>query len=145
MSAPSRSRVLVVADDADLQAVLDLLLGDEGYESQVATSLDTALSLVNDVPFDLVLADLYVGQHQASLTPANILRRRVQPTPVGLLTTQLVPPDETASIGFAFVLPMPFDVEHLLALVATTLRVSWSPEQERQAETTRRFFAALGA
>jgi CheY-like chemotaxis protein len=91
MNAAPPLRVLIVADDVDLQAALDLVLGEDGYESHVAASLEDTLARVSDTPFDLVLADRDMRWHKAVLVLAYILRWHVHPTPVGLLTTQLFP------------------------------------------------------
>src|SRR5262249_33348617 len=104
-----------------------------------------ARATVDALPFNLVLAELYLGAHLTSLTPANILRRRVRPVPIGLLTTETLPPGAPAPVGFACVQPMPFDLDALLAHVAAALDRPFTPERERQAAVVRRYFACLEA
>jgi CheY-like chemotaxis protein len=135
MDSPSpRPRVLAVVEDADLQVAFHTLLSDEGYTPRVVSGLEDALSAVAEEPFDLIVAQLYVGQRKTSLTPAHILRRRIQPIPIGLLTTQVRLPADVASEGFAFVMPMPFDLNDLLTAIAAALASEWTSERERQAE-----------
>lgn len=143
-TAPARSvPLLVVEADADLQAILVDLLTEEGYQVQGVASLEEALRQVEEQTFALILAHLFVGRSPYALTAAQILRRRVQPVPVGLLLTQPLPAEAVARAGFAFVLPLPFDLEDFLRVVAATLQQPLTPEQERQAAVVTAYFAAL--
>ncbi len=137
-------RLLVVSGDADLREVLTTLLSDEGYELRVASTLEDAMALGDEMAFALALADLHAGVSRYSFAPAHVLRRRVRPTPVALLTTEsrLKTVDRA---GFAFVQQMPFDVEALLGAVATALDIPLCEERQRRAEVVRRYFAALEA
>lgn len=146
-SLPSgiRSRVLVVAEDHDLRQTLQIVLAEEGFAPVVVSSLGQALAAVTQEPFDLIVANLYVGRAKTSLTPAHIVRRRVFPTPMGLLTTRSPLPPEVEAAGFAFVLPMPFDIDDLMGCIAAALAAEWTAVRERRAQVVRRFFAALEA
>ena len=134
-SAPPR--LLVVARDSDLRDVFGTLLREEGYELQVASTLDEALALAEQMAFALVLTDLYAGTSPHAFTPSHILRRRVQPTPVGLLTTA-ARLDAMDTARFAFVQRMPFDLETLLGDIASALDTPLRAERRRQAEVVRR-------
>lgn len=139
------ARILVVEPDEELRETLCTLLIEEGYQAHYATSLQQAFSLVDEQRFHLILADVYVGRSPHSFTEAHILRRHVAPTPLAILTTQKIAPEDPTRRGFAFFIGMPFDLDELLLLVAAQINPPLSAEQQRQAEVVRRFFAALDA
>ena len=135
--------ILVLEPNDALRSFLSDLLEEEGYQVCVAASLAEGLAWVETQSFALILANLFVGRYPAgSFTPAHRLRRRVQPTPVGLMMTHPLSDTEALRAGFAFVLALPFDLEDLLGLVAEALHRPFSREQERQAEVVRRYLAA---
>lgn len=137
--------LLVVEADAELQAILVDLLQEEGYQVQGVASLDEALRCVEEQVFALILAHLFAGRSPYALTPAHMLRRRAQPTPVGLLLSLPLPADAGPPAGIAFVLPIPFELNDLIRLVAMTLQSSWSSEQQRQAEVVKQYLTAVHA
>ena len=139
------ARILVVEPDEELREILCALLIEEGYQTQHVPSLQQALSAVDEQPFHLILADVYVGRSPHSFTEAHILRRHVAPTPLAILTTQKINPEDPTRQGFAFFISMPFDLDELLLLVAEQINPPLSAQQQRQAEVVRRFFAALDA
>jgi CheY-like chemotaxis protein len=140
---PSQPHILVVEANADVNDILCTALQEEGYTTSCVPSLDEALEALKTQSFPLILADLYAGKSRHSFTQAHILRRRVRPIPVGLLTTQNVSQEEARREGFAFLLQMPFDLDDLFANVASALHPVLTSEQQRQAEVVQRYFAIL--
>jgi CheY-like chemotaxis protein/ketosteroid isomerase-like protein len=138
-------RVLIVEAAPELQETFRLLLGEEGYEPDIVATLEEALVRVQEVTYGLILADLFAGKSPQTLTPAHVLRRRVKPTPIGLLTTEMRSEEEAQAAGFAFVVRMPFDLATFLAQVAAALDRPLCVEQRRQAPIVERWFAALEA
>ena len=129
---------------ANERAGCDTFTREEGYALTVVSSLEEVPTQFDGETFALVLADVFVGRAPAgSFTPAHQLRRLVYPTPVSLLMTLPWSPEEAERAGFAFVLPMPFDLEDLLAQVATTLQRSLSEEDHQRIRVVERYFAAL--
>ena len=57
MAAAKRS-ILVVEDEAKLRRLVELQLADDGYDVQSAPEAESALKLVNQNQFDLVITDL---------------------------------------------------------------------------------------
>src|SRR5690242_8352498 len=141
--ASALPRILIVERDDELLQALATLLQGEGYEVSTTSSLEGALKQLDRQVFSLALVDLFIGHSPHTFTEGHILRRRAHPTPVGLLTTQDLAPEEAIHQGFAFLLREPFEIEDLLSLVATTINQPLSPEQEHQAEIVRCFFTAL--
>ena len=140
-----RTRVLIVEADPELQDTFRLLLGEEGYEPHIVSTLEEALVRVEEVAYALILADLFAGRSPQTLTPAHVLRRRVAPTPIGLLTTQTRGDEEARAAGFAFVVRMPFDLATFLAQVAAALNRRLREKKRRQAPIVEHWFAALEA
>ena len=138
-------RVLVVQENAAIRLALIELLTEEGYAAFSAASLQEALALLDEYLFDLILADLYVGQSPHSFTEAHVLRRRAHATPLGILATQPLPPEDAASQGFAFLMRAPFDVELLLAMTALTIDQPLTPGKLRKAEVVQHYHAAIAA
>lgn len=56
----STSHVLVVDDEADIRALIDEILSDEGYDVTVAGDADEAREARGDGKFDLVLLDIWM-------------------------------------------------------------------------------------
>lgn len=142
----SSPRILVVEEDASLQYLLCEVLHAEGFAVAVAASLSAVPDLLAEETFALVLADVFVGSARAgSFTPAHRLRRLAAPTPVGLLMTVPFSPEVAHRAGFAFVLPMPFQLEDLVAEVAQALRLPVRLEDQQRVQVVERFFAAREA
>jgi CheY-like chemotaxis protein len=140
----SPPRVLVLEGERALQFLLLFVLREAGYAMSSAFTLEAAWAALEHETFALILADVPVGgTHPGSFMPAHQLRRRAQPTPVGLLMTHPVTAEEARQAGFAFVLPMPFDLDDLVALVAATLQTPLGPTHERYASLVERFLSAL--
>ncbi len=143
-SVLSSPRLLVLEGHKALQSLFQSLLKEAGYEVSLAFTLEAAWDALAQETFALILADLPLGAYApGAFTPAHKLRRRVHPTPVGLLVAQAMPEEEAQQAGFAFALPMPFDLDDLLALVARALQMPLSPAQEEYARLVERFFSAL--
>ena len=143
--APIPPRVLVVQANALIRLSLVDLLTEEGYDAFGAASLPEALALLDEHLVDLILADLYVGRSRTSFTEAHLLRRRAHSTPVALVTTQPLEPEDAASQGFAFLFRPPFDLEVLLAMVALTIDQPLTPDKLRKAELVQRAHSAFEA
>ncbi len=141
--ARAPARLLIVEQDDSLRELLSELLTEEGYEVQAASDLEEATRLLDQQVFQLVLADLFIGRSPHAFTQGHLLRRRAHPTPVGLLTTQNVLPEEATRLGFVFLLREPFELDDLLALVAQATNLPLSPAQTRLAVIVWSFFAAL--
>lgn len=113
--------VLVVEDDPAVLATVVEALAGEGYVVRRATNGMDALRQVNDAPPDLVVSDVHMPQ----LSDAPLVRRlRAVGVPIVLMSGD---PNFARSPGVAFV-PKPFDVDHLLDVVAYLLDESGEGE-----------------
>lgn len=136
-------RILLIEEDRDLQDTLSDLLGEEGYELRIVSTLEEALAQLDLCTFTLVLADLFAGRSPHSFTAAHILRRRAWPIPVGLLTSVSSSREAMQKADFSFVLSMPFELDNLLLSIAAALNQPFTEEQARQAQTIRPFLKAV--
>jgi signal transduction histidine kinase len=71
-------RVLLVEDDPDVSAILELYLTDFGFQVDSAASLAEGLALIGQAEYDVVVTDLFLDQDSG----ADLLRavREAQPT-----------------------------------------------------------------
>lgn len=144
-TTPQRPRLLIVEDDPDMRETLAMALGEEDYDVELASTLESALSLVDRYTFELILTDLFATNAQDPLDTATPLVRAASPTPVGVMTGWPVTDEQIARYGFRFYIPKPFDLDDLLARVGAQLRQTLAPEHAPLAERIRAFFAAVTA
>jgi CheY-like chemotaxis protein len=108
--------VLVVEDDRAVLDLLDGALRDEGYRVRRAEDGVEALEAIREQAPDLVVADV----HPPRLDGGQLVRRlRDENVPVVLLSGD---PNWARTPGVAFV-AKPFDLDHLLLVVARLLSV----------------------
>jgi CheY-like chemotaxis protein len=53
-------RLLYVDDEADLRSLVQMHLSLEGYEVETAADGDSAIQMLKDQPYDIVLLDVYM-------------------------------------------------------------------------------------
>lgn len=121
---PAEPAILVVEDDADTGTLIAECLESEGYDVAVVGGLHTALKALARRPFALVLTDALValdlgdGRWEA----VERLRHAAQRAPVVICTARRASDfADYAGRGFAGLLPKPFDLDDLLAVVSRTL------------------------
>lgn len=139
------SLILLIEDDPGIREALVLLLDDEGYQTQEATTLEEAYDLIDHNTFDLILTDLLVHNQDTPFASVVQLQQRAGPTPVAILSAWRAIQSAPEAAQFAFVMSKPFDLDALLTAIAAALRTSGAltPEQEQRAQVVRQYFAAL--
>lgn len=141
----SPPRLLVVDDDCDLRAFLQDLLTEEGYHVDVGATLDEALALIDAHVYHLILTDLLTHSLSDPLRSAATVQQYAYPTPVMALTGWNVSAAEVAHAGLIRLISKPFDLDDLLATVASCLETPLSAEQARQAEVVCHYCEAFNA
>lgn len=80
------TRVLFVDDEERLRVLWPAILSREGFEVEVASSVSEALKFITTHKFDVLVADLNLGQPGDGFTIVSAMRR-VQPDAVTLIFT----------------------------------------------------------
>jgi DNA-binding response OmpR family regulator len=71
----ARPRVLFVDDEPNIRLTLGMYLEDQGFEVTAAASVPEALKLISERSFDVLIADLNVGQAGDGFTVVSAMRR----------------------------------------------------------------------
>jgi len=154
--APSPS-VLCVDDDHDIAEIVEAILVDEGYAVSCLYNLDddALMRAVGRLEPDCILLDSggpreYGGSWEA----AAALGRRVRPIPMVMFTAHTTDIGEAVegtseratAAHFAAIVPKPFDLDELIAAVASAIGHSTPFERGKQADIrrTKALVAALG-
>lgn len=132
---PDTPHLLVAEADAELQHVFQHVLAEAGYACTVVSSLEEALRLLGQQPFDLVLTDAFIHSSQWSLAVLRPLLAVAHPRPVVLCTAWPLTEAEVQREGFAALVRQPFDLEHLVTTVAACLQHPPYPGQPPLVET----------
>jgi DNA-binding NtrC family response regulator len=85
VSAPAKRRILVIDDEVDIRESLELLMGGEGYQVDLAESGTAGLQKFDSGAYDLVLLDLMMPDRSGMDVLAEI-RQRDRDTPVFMMT-----------------------------------------------------------
>ena len=121
--------LLLIEEDPGLRSLFTDLLTAEGYDLVCAGSLEESFRRVEEQSFALILADVSLRRGSPDLARAHALRARIYPVPLALLVRLPLPPTAKQA-DFAFVLPMPFEIEDCLRLIASTVPPPLSAEQQ---------------
>ncbi|MCC6174178.1 MAG: response regulator [Chloroflexi bacterium] len=115
-----RHRVLVVEDDDLIRSVLEAALEDEGYLVRTAPHGRAALAVLERQPIDVVLLDLMLPIMDGWTFLKERQQRGIRPAvPVAIVSASRTARDlDAAALGVAAVIPKPFDLDDLLAVVA---------------------------
>lgn len=119
--AGRKARLLIVEDSAEIRETLEHVLAEEGYDVSMAPDLPHAFIALNGQTFDLVLTDLFTFDPIDPLQSVSALRARVAPNAIGVISGWSVDAEYAKRQGFAFMLTKPFDLDELLACVASCL------------------------
>src|SRR5689334_12759955 len=114
-----KTRILFADDEPSIRVTLPLILEREGFDVSVAATVSEALAYINRDSFDVLLADLNIGESGDGFTLISAMRR-VQPHAVTLILTGY-PDFETALHAIRNqvddYLTKPADVKQLVATI----------------------------
>jgi PAS domain S-box-containing protein len=129
--APKGTRVLVVEDEPDFQALLRTILSDAGYAVEVVPDGPAAVDVVQTSSPDLVLLDWMLPGMDGPAVCRNI--RRWSSVPILLVTSKTAQQDLITALdaGADDYVTKPFKTPELLARARSLLRrgESWKEEQ----------------
>jgi CheY-like chemotaxis protein len=86
MSRALPKRILVVEDDAEMRQLFGLLLNGDGHEVTVCANGAEAMSLYRKSPFDLIVLELLLTEHDGFETLIKL--RRLASPPKIIVTTR---------------------------------------------------------
>jgi signal transduction histidine kinase/DNA-binding response OmpR family regulator len=117
--APRPARLLLIEDEAEVQAVLAEMLQEAGYRVIVAKDGLEGLERCEREPVDVVLSDISMPGISGWDVAAR-LRARHPDIPIGFVTGwgDQLDPDRLAGAGVAFVVAKPFQAHDILRHVA---------------------------
>jgi response regulator RpfG family c-di-GMP phosphodiesterase len=121
MSVDSRSRILIVDDEPDITEILSDLLGDE-HDCTTANSAETALALLSENEFQLVISDITMpGMSGLEMLPRA---KRISPNTVMVMISGMQTVESAIGAlrlgGFDYLMK-PFDLRQVEAVVKRAL------------------------
>lgn len=146
-ASPNRHRVLVADDQADIRDSLRLLLKNEGFETQLATSPAEVLSAIEAREFDAVLMDLNYTRDTTSGQEGLELLSRLQAVdstlPVIVMTawSSLELAVEAMRAGASDFLQKPWENARLLSIVRTQIDLRLALRRASRLEAENRLLS----
>jgi EAL domain-containing protein (putative c-di-GMP-specific phosphodiesterase class I) len=122
--ASGRRRVLIVDDDAHVRRLLRCALEFEGYETSVAEDGQAALEVLGRLPPNVILLDMMMPIMDGRRFSQAYLERPGHHAPIVVLTAAADAAACAAEVGAVNYLRKPFDLDAILATVASLATVS---------------------
>lgn len=126
--------ILIVEDDPDIAALIDLHLSEEGFTVQKAASGDDALAVLNIRRFDLLVLDVMLPG-QSGLEVCRALRAQADYTPIIILSSRSAESQRILGLelGADDYLTKPFSPLELVSRVRALLRRAGAYSRESSA------------
>src|SRR5215472_12161524 len=131
MPAAKRS-ILVVADEPKLRRLVELQLADDGFDVQSAPDAESALKLVHQAPFDLVITDLKLPG-MSGLELLQAVKRVDAQVPVVIMTAfgSVESAVDAMKAGASDYVLKPFSLAELVMIVRKELDTPQLREENR--------------
>lgn len=115
-------KILIVDDENDIAELISDILEDEGYETTIANDGTSAIKLIKENKFDLILLDVMMPDMTG--TEVCALIRNITTSPIIFVTakTNLTSKLVGFEVGADDYITKPFDNEELVARVKAHLR-----------------------
>ena len=119
------ARILVIDDDATVRLSVKLALEDADHAVQAAADGREGTVLFRKSPADLVITDIFMPEKEGLETIDEIKRLRPQTKIIAISGGGRMAPDDylmiAKSLGADRSLQKPFDIQHLVEVVAELL------------------------
>ncbi len=140
-----RRRVLLVDDEADVLSGLHNLLTSAGYTVRCANTVRHGVEELSHQAFDLVLTDLYLGDHDLGFPIADAARAHKPRIPVILLTGRpsFDRAQEALRSRVSAIVVKPVDAESLLDTCDRVIQEVALSRRNRELETVNRVMTAV--
>jgi DNA-binding response OmpR family regulator len=124
-------KLLIIDDDRETTSVLSAVLTAQQLTVDVAPDAQTALALLQTVPYDLIVLDVILPDADG-ISLCRTIRQQQQTIPILLLTAKDAVGDRVAGLeaGADDYLTKPYDSAELLARIRTLLRRGQTPITE---------------
>lgn len=132
-------RILIVDDEKDIAELISDILEDEGYETVIANDGTSAINLITDEDFDLILLDVMMPDISGTEVCAKV--RDLASCPIIFVTakTNLTSKLVGFEVGADDYITKPFINEELVARVKAHLR-----REERTSSTKKKNVITIG-
>lgn len=108
-------RILCIDDDPDIIDLLNIILVDEGYHVNSASSPSNIFDLIQEHKPDLILLDVYMGPYNGmQICKAMRSYTRTEHTPVLIITSDEDVKDVVKDFGATDLILKPFDTNLLI-------------------------------
>ena len=114
--------VLIIDDDADTREVLQLALGNEGFQVEMAADREVALQMIETRRPHAILIDYFMDGTDLA-TFMSRLREGPIPVPVILMTGAEDSSRKARELGVPFSISKPFTIEALTELLGRVLKI----------------------
>ena len=120
-----RRSVLVVEDNSSMRLILKHVLKTE-YEVRLASSVDEALQVAQQRPFDALVLDIQLGETRSGIDLLQLLRQMpaYRKVPAVVCTASVGYRASALEAGFNEFVEKPFSITQLREAVARVLRSS---------------------
>jgi DNA-binding response OmpR family regulator len=114
----AEQRILIMEDNSDLRRLYSKIFRKEGFEVYPAATLEEARALLADVPVDIFLCDIHIGDERGTdLLREQAGRLRNNGTRVIVVSGQNQYRSMCEELGVDFYLEKPVSLETLLTMV----------------------------
>jgi len=116
------TRILIVEDDSELRDSVAELLAEEGFDVATASDAETALEMIGDSDFNLVLMDL-IMPGMGGMTALPLIKKKSPKTRVMMMTAFSTVSNAVEAMrqGADDYMTKPFKIEELLTTVRKNL------------------------
>ncbi|MBC5689973.1 response regulator transcription factor [Mediterraneibacter sp. NSJ-55] len=116
------TKILIVDDNPEIREIIQILLGGEGYAVEGAKDGHTALELLSEENYDLIILDIMMPEMNGYKTCVEI--RKISNTPILFLSAKTQEGDKTLgfSSGGDDYLAKPFSYNELISRAKALIR-----------------------
>ena len=140
----SRKRILVVDDEPGMRELLEIVLGNEGYDVDTAENVDSGVACLERSSYDTVITDLRIGSDQnAGMTMLSWIQDNMASLPAIMMTAHgsVESAIEAMKRGASDYIMKPFKNDEIKIIVQRTIE---QRELLRENRTLKREQAKLG-
>lgn len=137
-------KILIVEDDEKLCDELKIFLNNNGYEARTLKKFDNTIHDILSINPDLLLLDINLPNNDGEFICKEI--RKVSNLPIIMVTSRDNELDELLSINYGadHYVTKPFNIQILLAKIASLLKRSNGTLNARRQNGLQRIYAEFG-